>query len=180
MTALTFSPATLKAIADVVSGGSGMGNGLPPIGLYHTGGQMEQFMMECNLDFRVGNSSRVSALLGFLRTLATEDPAKVAQVVERVAEPFDYSYDPERHLAVLTHLNRFLNREGLEVTVQGDHARLVELGRSGTGVAAVTAKVVTIDFDTVQRDIERAPKSADDDPEDAVTAVCSIIESVCR
>lgn len=37
-----------------------------------------------------------------------------------------------------------------------------------------------IDFDTVQRDLDRALASAESDPEDAVTAACSIIESVCR
>jgi hypothetical protein len=37
-----------------------------------------------------------------------------------------------------------------------------------------------LDFDTVQLDISRALASAQDDPEDAVTAACSLIESVCR
>lgn len=37
-----------------------------------------------------------------------------------------------------------------------------------------------IDFDTVQLDLDRALRSAESDPEDAVTAACSIIESVCR
>ena len=37
-----------------------------------------------------------------------------------------------------------------------------------------------LNFDTVSRDLERALGSANDDPEDAVTAACSTIESVCR
>ena len=37
-----------------------------------------------------------------------------------------------------------------------------------------------LNFDTVTRDIERALASADKDPEDAVTAACSTVESVCR
>jgi hypothetical protein len=37
-----------------------------------------------------------------------------------------------------------------------------------------------LDFDTVSRDLERALASAKDDPEDAVTAACSTVESVCR
>nr|WP_316233798.1 abortive infection family protein [Bradyrhizobium sp. SZCCHNPS2010] len=37
-----------------------------------------------------------------------------------------------------------------------------------------------LDFDTVSRDIERALASAHTDPEDAVTAACSTVESVCR
>jgi hypothetical protein len=37
-----------------------------------------------------------------------------------------------------------------------------------------------LDFDTVSRDLERALASAREDPEDAVTAACSTVESVCR
>lgn len=47
-------------------------------------------------------------------------------------------------------------------------------------VSAVAAKAATIDFDTVQRDLERALASSETDAEDAVTAACSTIESVCR
>ena len=42
------------------------------------------------------------------------------------------------------------------------------------------AKVATLDFDTVQIEIARALPNLNDDPEDAVTAACSLIEAVCR
>lgn len=183
MNQLTFSPATLKTLTDVVTGGAG-NSGVPPIGVYRTASQIEGFMMECDLDFRVGQlTSRVASLLGFLRTLASDDPdasTKLKRVIERVAEPDDYVLHPERQQAVISHLNRFLSRDGMEIVLQGGQPRLVEQGRSGAVVVAVAAKAATIDFDTVQRDIDRALKSADEDPEDAVTAACSIIESVCR
>jgi hypothetical protein len=44
--------------------------------------------------------------------------------------------------------------------------------------ALVTAAV--IDFDTVNRDLERSLASAENDPEDAVTSACSVVESDCR
>jgi hypothetical protein len=37
-----------------------------------------------------------------------------------------------------------------------------------------------LNLDTVSRDLERALTSAQHDPEDAVTAACSTVESVCR
>jgi len=179
----SFSLATLKALTDVVTGGAGNSN-VPPIGIYRTAGQIEQLMMECNLDFRVGGmGSRVTRLLDFLRGLRDEDPhasTKITRAIERVAEPDDYINDPEKQQAVIDHLNRFLVQDGFEVTLLGGKPKLMTLGRSGAVVSAVSAKAVLIDFDTVQRDIERAMKSADDDPEDAVTAACSIVESVCR
>jgi hypothetical protein len=53
-------------------------------------------------------------------------------------------------------------------------------GRSGAVVGSFSAKATTLDFDTVQRDIERALDSAGSAAEDAVTAACSVVESVCR
>lgn len=43
---------------------------------------------------------------------------------------------------------------------------------------AVTAR--NFNFDTVLREIARATKNVDSDPEDAITASCSLIECVCR
>lgn len=37
-----------------------------------------------------------------------------------------------------------------------------------------------IDFDTVNRDLDRALASSQTDPEDTVTAACSMVESVCQ
>ncbi len=44
----------------------------------------------------------------------------------------------------------------------------------------VIEKTTLFDFDTVQREIARAQQNSKADPEDAVTAACSLIESVCR
>ncbi len=139
--------------------------------------------MECGLDFRVGAmSSRVTSLTNFLRGLL-DDPEgarKLTDVVVRVCQPDDYRADPERQQAVIDHLSRALSRDGLEVALVGGEPRLQERGRSAAIIGAVTAKAAIIDFDTVDREVKRALASADTDPEDAVTAACSIIESVCR
>ena len=47
-------------------------------------------------------------------------------------------------------------------------------------LSALSDTANTLDFDTVSRDLERALASAKHDPEDAVTAACSTVESVCR
>jgi hypothetical protein len=47
-------------------------------------------------------------------------------------------------------------------------------------VNALVSAVVIIDFDTVSRDLDRALSSSENDPEDAVTSACSVVESVCR
>jgi len=66
-----FSPIVLKAIVDVVAGGSASDTA-PPIGLYRSGHGIEQFMLDCNLDFRIAGGSRVPSLLNFVRNAAAE------------------------------------------------------------------------------------------------------------
>jgi hypothetical protein len=160
-----------------------MGNTIPPIGIYRTASAIEGLMMECDLDFQVGAGSRVPSLTGYMRELIANDPRggdKLARVIVRVAEPDDYGLQPERQEAVVCHLNRFLARDGMEIVLRNSRPQLVEAGRAGAVIGAVAAKVTTIDFDTVRREIERALASTEADPEDAVTAACSIVESVCR
>ena len=178
----TFSPATLKALVDAITGGpGGFRAGAPPIGIFRTTAKIEGLMRDCGLDFQA-DGSRVPSLTAYLREAAA-DPAnasKLRRVVLRVAEPDDYDDDPERQRAVVTHLNRFLARDWMQVVLRHDRPHLVELGRFGVVIGAAAAKAGTIDFDAVQLDIERALASAEDDPEDAVAAACSTIESVCR
>ena len=178
----TFSPATLKALVDVITGGpGGFRASAPPIGIFRTTAKIEGLMRDCGLDFQA-DGSRVPSLTAYLREAAA-DPAnasKLRRVVLRVAEPDDYDDDPERQRAVVTHLNRFLARDRMQIVLRHDRPHLMELGRSGVVIGAAAAKAGTIGFDAVQLDIERALASAEDDPEDAVAAACSTIESVCR
>lgn len=181
MTAFEFSPALVKALADVISGGPSLGSASPPIGIYRPASQIEGLLMECDLDFQVGNSSRVPALMAFLRSLLADEGGhqKLSRLMLRVAEPQDYA-EPERQVAVVAHLNRVLARDGFEIVLRHNHPHLARIGQVGAVITAVAAKAAVIDFDTVQRDLDRALRSADNDPEDAVTAACSAIESVCR
>ena len=60
------------------------------------------------------------------------------------------------------------------------NGRVQILSRPGAIISELAVKSEYLGFDTVQRDIARAMLSLADDPEDAVTAGCSMIESVCR
>ena len=185
MTTQLFGQATIKALVDVITGGVGLAGSLKSIGIYRTASQIEGLMMECDLDFHLGGLPRVPALTGFLRTLAadkydSERNSKLERVLLRVAEPDDYTDQLEKQQAVIDHLNRFLAPDGREVVLHRGRPKLVARGQSGAVVSTISEKAVTIDFDTVERDAKRALDSVEDDPEDAITAACSIIESVCR
>ena len=175
------SPQTIDALVDIISGGSGMGGGPPPIGIYRSGPQIERFMRGCNVDFRV-NGSRVPSLTTCLLEMnrGFEPERGLTKIIEAAADPRDFTHEPERHVAVLDHLNRALRFDGFELQQQGGRMRLIEAGKNVPVLAELAGLSEVIDFDTVSRDLDRALASSQTDPEDAVTAACSTVESVCR
>lgn len=178
---IQLSPQTIEALASVISGGSA-NDPTPSVGLYRSGPQLERFMRSCNVDLRVGNSSRYPALTECLIQVARGPDAQrlLPRIIESAADPRDFVNEPEKHGAVLHYLNKFLAYDGLELQHQGHVMRLILAGTRTQVVADLVVKTDILDFDTVRRDLDRALASAEHDPEDAVTAACSTIESMCR
>lgn len=176
-----FSPFVIKALVETITGGSGS-DLAPSIGIYRSASKIEQFLLDCGLNMRIGNASRVPATTNFLRVIAQRDDgyAYIAQMIENVADPRQYLKEPEKATAVRDYLNDALVPDGLAVVVVNGKARLTERKSSGGIAEPFLAKVNTLDFDTVQIEIARAVGSLEDDPEDAVTAACSLVEAVCR
>lgn len=174
------SPQSIDAIADVISGGGG-NDPTPPIGIYRSGPKIEKFMRGYNVDFRV-SGSRVPSLVDCLLDInrGFEPAAVLPRIIEAAADPRDFAHDPPRHAAVLEYLNNALRYDGFELQQQGTKVRLVVAGHSTPVIATLSGVAETISFDTVKLDLERALGSIDADPEDAITAACSTIESVCR
>src|SRR3546814_1269602 len=94
--------------------------------------------------------------------------------------PREYLAEPDKATAVREHLNKAPAPDGFSVVVVGGKALLTERQGSGGIVQPFIKKVATLDFDTVQMEIARALPNLESDPEDAVTAACSLIEAVCR
>jgi len=177
---ITISPQTIDALALVISGGSG-NDPTPPIGLYRSGPKLESFMRSCGVMMSVGSGSRVPTLVAaIIQTVNDGNVDVLKTIIERAADPRDFVQEPEKLEKVLGHLNSYLMHDGYELQRQGSNSRLAKRGTSAPAISALSATVATIDFDTVQRDLDRALASAETDPEDAVTAACSVIESVCR
>ncbi len=178
-----FSPFVLKALVDTITGGAGNDSG-PSIGIYRSGPKIEQFFLDCGLDMKIGSSSRVPATTDFLRQTAQHYDGKgddyLKRIIERVSDPREYLKEPDRAIAVREHLNAALAADGFAVVIANGKAFLAERQVSGGIVEPFIAKIAKIDFDTVQTEIARALASLDSDPEDAVTAACSLIEAVCR
>lgn len=178
-----FSPFVINALVDTITGGAGNDTGTP-IGIYRSGPKIEQFFLDCGLDMQIGNKSRVPATIDFLRRTAGHDSGMgntyIKRIIEKVCDPREYLNAPEKATSVRKHLNAALMADGYAVVVTNGRAILTDRQASGGIVEPVIAKVATIEFDTVQIEIARALTSLDSDPEDAVTAACSLIEAVCR
>ncbi len=174
------SPQAIDALAEIISGGGG-NDPTPPIGIYRSGPKIEKFMRACNVEFAVSGSRVPSLVIRLIEINNGYEPEKVLpRIVEAAADPRDFTNDPQRHAAVLDHLNRVLRYDGFELQQQALRVRLVVAGHATPVVEQLSGMVETISFDTVQRDLGRALASIEADPEDAITAACSTIESVCR
>lgn len=174
------SPQSIEALAEIISGGGG--NDLtPPIGIYRSGSKLESFMRACNVDFRV-HGSRVPSLVSCLLDINNGgEPEKVLpRIIEAAADPRVFTADPERHTAVLDHLNSVLRYDGFQLQQQGLQVRLVQAGHATPVIDQLSGMAETINFDTLKRDLDRALASLDEDPEDSITGACSAVESVCR
>ncbi|WYE95401.1 abortive infection family protein [Novacetimonas hansenii] len=178
-----FSPFVIKALVDTITGGAGNDNA-SPIGIYRSGPKIEQFFLNCGLDMRIGASSRIPATTDFLRRIANHPDGNaevyLTRIIEQVCDPRNYLEHPDRATAVREHLNKALGADQLAVVIVGGKAVLTERQGAGGIVEPFIKKVATLDFDTVQMEIARALPNLESDPEDAVTAACSLIEAVCR
>ncbi|MGH6841741.1 MAG: hypothetical protein ACREDV_06550, partial [Methylocella sp.] len=176
-----FSPFVIKALVDVITGGA-HNDPMPPVGIYRSGPKIEQFFLDCGFDMQIGAASRVPATTDFLRQVARREDgdAALTRILVRVADPRDYMAEPEKARAVAAHLNEALETDGFAITIVDAKPRLITKQQHGAVTTAFVQKTALLDFDTVQLDIKRALDSAQNDPEDAVTAACSLVEAVCR
>lgn len=176
-----FSPYVIKALVDVITGGAG-NDTAPPVGIYRSGPKIEEFFLDCGFDMRIGQVSRTPATLAALRQMSTRPDGDelIKRAIMKVCDPREYLSDPDKAAAVREHINRALEPDGLAVTVVAGKVYLADRQGSGVLVEPFISKVAVLSFDTVQVEVARAIQNATDDPEDSVTAACSLVEAVCR
>ncbi|MBP2315469.1 abortive infection family protein [Azospirillum soli] len=175
------SPRAVEAIVEIITGGAGHDPN-PTVGIYRSATQLERFFRRCNLNFSLNGASRVPAVEAYLLSLMHDSAGQdtLVQVLEMAVDPRDFAGCPERLSASVEFLNMHLRFDGLELAAHGHRFRLVRQGQFAAVAGALAERAVALDLDTVHRDTERALQQAHSDPEDAVTAACSMLESVCR
>jgi Abortive infection C-terminus len=178
---IALSEQSIDALAEVISGGPAGSPG-PSVGLYRQGWRLSQFFGSFGIEFPLQGNSRVTATkAAVVSAVARPDADKVLKrIIERAADPRDFVHEPGKLDAVLYYLNGHLIFDDLKLEKHGLKVRLISTGQDASVIADLSSVIEEIDFDTVRRDFDRAIRSAEADPEDAITAACSVIESMCR
>lgn len=174
-----FSIQTLTALTDVVTGGSAF-SPEPAIGRYRSGPELQQFFGNLGLEIYFG--SRVPSVRDLLVEVNQQPGghAKIIEVIEAVADPRDFLDEPEKLGAVVEHLNKRLQLDGYQLREIGARYKVVSVGTNLIAAAALKEAVDNLDLESAQRDFDHAVTQAESNPEGAITAACSTVESVCK
>ena len=174
-----FSIQTITALVNVVTGGSGFGHE-EPIGIYRSGPNLEQFLGAAGIELHLGNKSRVPSVRSALITANKIDQDSIVRLIEQSADPREYLDCPEKEESVVNYLNTRLRGDGYELRKSGERYKLLPYSAMGSLATSLTEVVKELRFESVEQDFDRALSQAEADPEDAITAACSTLESVCK
>lgn len=135
--------------------------------------------------YGLGGNSKAKRLRSFIKLSSPRQAGRVLRALWECKKS-DVRQAFERRLAV-AHLADGL--ELLDVEMQFDAQEdeefeyfvgKIENRDQDEVINAASILATEFDLDTVQTDIERARNFVQDDPEDAITAACSLLESLCR
>jgi hypothetical protein len=118
--------------------------------------------------YETRGNSKANHLRAFIEA---EDGFLVGRVLRRLWQVREETYvpaDPARVLPEAVRKRLF------------DVVGRIEAGFAPPVLGSLSGAAEILNFDTVSRDLERALASAQHDPEDAITAACSTVKSLCR
>lgn len=175
---IDLSDKTLDALAQVISGGAA--GAIETVGLYKRGWELKAWFKRFGVDYEEG--SRVASTRGALSLarFIDFDGELMTKVLEAAIDPREYIGHEAAYDEALEFVNKHLYFDGYRLERAGRSTRLIELVETAKVTSELSAMADGIDFDTVYRDLDRALRSVESDPEIGVTAACAVVESVCR
>lgn len=177
------SPATLAAVCKMVMGCPPR-VGDPPFGIdMRTHYALEEFFSRADVELPSeaigGMRKRAKAALEGLNKTPGSHSALV-RLIEELADTRNYFKEDERHQRTIEYLNEYLKRDGLQLISRDGASRLQSVGVNKPLTHGLSRVIDGLGFAGVSADFERALQAAEHDPEDAITAACSTVESVCK
>jgi len=176
-----FSPQTIVALAEVITGGPGFSR-IPPIGIYRSGSEIVRFFRSLGYDVSFGKASRVPFTELLLAEINREPDGYegILAVIQRLLDPRDYIGLEEKLTAVVDYLNKYLKFDGLEIRPYREGYKLFSLGKAAPVVPILESAFADLSLDACRQDFERALSETDSDPAGALTSACSTLESVAK
>lgn len=144
-----------------------------------THANLDDFFGECGIEVvdAASINKKIRATIEWLNSTPAEHNS-LKRLLEQIADP--RYYGPEAHGPALELLNGVLRADGFELRRVGGVHRLIATGSNAGAVEALITRVNLLDLVSVRADFDRAIEQIEHDPADAVTAACSIVESVCK
>lgn len=175
-----FSLQTIEALAMVITGGSASVGADAVPGKYRSAWHLAEFFNGIGVDFAVDNRSRVPAVRECLDELNKSNFSKIQEAIHAVSDPRDYLDEPDRLNAVVEYMNKRLHFDGFELRQLGTVCKLVGSANDAVAAAALREAAENLDLASVTQNFEQALTEANSNPEGAITAACSTVESVCK
>lgn len=154
------------------------------IGISRSNDVIEDFLHDCGLnDFSVWNNQETSIRTALRELNNDTEPycqLILTSIIERMIHPADYRDDPEKLILTLAYLNDYLHYDGFVLQKVGDRMRLLPFAELGAISQRLWREATSLGLDTLELELDRIRRSINEDPEDAVTAACAVVESICR
>ena len=177
-----FSPAAIEALIEVVTGGPGL-TPRPRFGLYRSGTELDGFFGALNIHCRIGIGSRVPRVRELLIDINSGPNARteLTPVFEAAVHPHEFRRRRcENEIAgAVDYLNSALLGDGYQLCAAEGVYRLMRAGAEVMEEGLAEA-ADALDLQHVKRVLAKIRKSIDADSEGAITAACSLVESVCK
>lgn len=175
------SPQTVERLVEIISGGKEEDKKKFPNKNYRTRWQIVGFLENCDIDFSFGQGTRIPTLRTCLSKVNRDEKErkKLGKVIEAASNPCDFPSNPEEHQSVVDALNEVLKQDDLELLQVDGRMRLYSTQSSLAAMRELQVLSAEINFDSVCRDLERVRENVINDPADAITSACAIVESVC-
>lgn len=172
-----------SAIVDVVTGGSGTGAASKlRYGLYRSGPDLVELFGSIGIPLQIGISGRVPAVRAAINASLQSEGGR-SQILKLACAALDPRLFRDNKGALeeaLQHVNHALRGDGYELVARELRCEAIRLHSAATASEELRDKVDTLNMDAVAMECERALENADTDPEDSLTAACSLLESVAK
>lgn len=177
-----FSPQSISALVEAATGGA-PNSSSPSPAKYRRGTEIEMLLGNCGIDLQIGMVGRVPATRGAL-TAVNRTPNAVERLkplFEAVVNPADYATarDEPKHAPLVEYMNRALRADGYELVESGGRFRLLAVGAASPAAEAVRDAANILELDTVRHHLDDALATVASIPDNAITAACATVESVC-